>query len=686
MNANFKARLQSPLQSVGGKLFLLLFVTTAGLTAALGWVSYTVAKGLIIDQVAGASSQTIVQAADKLDFLFAQYESLSRQLLVDQELKEDLQLVSRPDADYGLKSQAENRIRRKLDAIVSSDRRLLRVMLIPRTLDIAQTYRTSGSSSILINEANAGTLKAIIEADGDIRWLPVQKKGLYTLNAEPTLTMGRLLKNAQRPEAEYILTLEIKSQALTDILSNVRLGQTGEISLVTGDGKVVYAAETAALEQVSDILGRRGDQEEGAFNSREEDGVERLVVHKRLQTAKWQLAGRTPVSDFVQDTDKLLTITVAMTLLAIVLAAAVGYIVVRLVGKPLTLLCRLMEEGERGNLTVRTDFRSQDEIGRLGQSFNRMMQQIRTLVEQTNRSAQEVLRTAAELSEVSQNTALSAREIAAATGEIAHGAGSTAAAAEKGSLLTERIGLTTAEVALSNGRMGEASGRVQQVSVQGTACMNVLVEKTDENARLTHTIVDKVDRLKASASSMRQILDVLNNLTKQTNILSLNAAIEAARAGSAGKGFMVVAEEIRKLADQSRNSIQVVSGITETIRQEMEETVRFLLTANPMFEDQRNAVKEAAAIFGQVMEETTRYMEQLGASSASVEQLVESQHELSAAMGCVSSVVEETTASTEEVASLSASQLAISERIVGLSARLEDLSGQLKLSLVTFRT
>src|SRR3981081_2815600 len=110
---------------------------------------------------------------------------------------------------------------------------------------------------------------------------------------------------------------------------------------------------------------------------------------------------------------------------------------------------------------------------------------------------------------------------------------------------------------------------------------------------MIRSMVDKVDNLKDSTRSIRKILDVLNNMTKQTNILSLNGTIDAARAGASGKGFMVVADEIRKLADQSRQSIDVVGQITETITKEIDETVKVLSNATPIFQEQIESVKEA---------------------------------------------------------------------------------------------
>ena len=134
---------------------------------------------------------------------------------------------------------------------------------------------------------------------------------------------------------------------------------------------------------------------------------------------------------------------------------------VRMIARPLGKLNLLMKEGAKGNLNVRTDHKSQDEIGQLSASFNDMMEQITGLVQQTSNTAQEVLRTATELSDASKKTAISAKEIAVATEEIANGASSLAVEAERGGDLTNNISKQMQMVVSANEEMGKSARHVE---------------------------------------------------------------------------------------------------------------------------------------------------------------------------------------------------------------------------------
>jgi methyl-accepting chemotaxis protein len=154
-------------RSVGVKLFVILFCTIVLLSSVLGLTSYYAAKRIITDEVAAASSQSIVQAADKLDFLFAEYEALSRQFAVDSALKSDMETVHNPGAGTVAKVAAEERIRRKLDSVRGSDERLLGVRLVARSMVDAESYKSTGISGVRSDEGVLARMKEIDNGKGN---------------------------------------------------------------------------------------------------------------------------------------------------------------------------------------------------------------------------------------------------------------------------------------------------------------------------------------------------------------------------------------------------------------------------------------------------------------------------------------------------------------------------------------
>ena len=147
---------------------------------------------------------------------------------------------------------------------------------------------------------------------------------------------------------------------------------------------------------------------------------------------------------------------------------------------------------------------------------------------------------------------------------------------------------------------------------------------------------------------------------------------------------MVVADEIRKLADQSRQSIDIVGQFTDTIQVEIDETVKVLSEAYPLFQEQITSVKEADLIFKNVQNNMGGFIHQLDSVTESIQQLEHSQNTLSQAMSSVSAVSQQSSATSEEVASLSTEQLSVSQGLVDLAEKLELLSKDLKKSLSNF--
>ena len=683
--------IMNPLHSVGMKLFLTFFVSFVAIVVIMGVYSYSTSKQILQEKVAGASQQMIIQAKEKLDLIFGQYESLSLQFVLDQDFhKTMLEYINAEDGSFE-ELFAKQDLQKKLQSHLFTDESLYGFHF----------YQTDGNhvlsavSTTDVNKVSEDNIsreawfQTAVQNGGKAVWIATWKDG-FSGHGLPTFGLIRVVRDTVTTKDSIVLLMEIKMEALHNELAKIDMGNTDEKLVIDEFNQIIYAEDASMLGQSSKVNipldpETAATQISGSFISADATGAERLFVFdKSTDKTGWYIVGSVEVGELTRDMNRIFFLTIVMTLVAAVVAGLIGYFIIRTIGNPLKNLAVLMQKGQEGDLSVRTQVKSRDEIGQLGDSFNRMMEQLKALVEQTSISAQEVLATSTELSVVSKKTAMSAKEISVATEQIAGGASTLAVEAEKGNELTQNIGEQMKQVVQKNLEMGQAASEVGKVSEQGIQYMAELIEKTKATEQMTRSMVEKVEKLKESTASIRKILDVMTNVTQQTNILSLNAAIEASRAGAAGKGFMVVADEIRKLADQSRESIGVVGEITETIQREIDETVAVLSEAYPLFQEQTASVKEADQIFKNVQEEMEKFIRHLDEATHSVQQLEEAQKVLSEAMANVSAVSEEASATSQEVASLTVEQLGASDGLVQLAEQLETLSKSLQESLSRF--
>jgi methyl-accepting chemotaxis protein len=506
-------------------------------------------------------------------------------------------------------------------------------------------------------------------------------------NEEKDIAMVRSLKNLGS-ESSYIIMIVMKNTLLQEAFKSVQLGDGSRIQLVTPEGTVVASSDPKDEGKPSEFSFIKESKKDNTnLDVQDTSGKPILAVLNPMLHADWKLAGVVPTEELVKEARPILLTTFISAAGAALLAIFIGIWMVRMIARPLARLKNLMVQGAGGDLSVRTEYTSKDEIGQLSASFNLMMERITELVSQTTETARDVLETAGELGEASRKTAISAKEIAAATEEIAGGAGSLALEAERGNELTDVIATQMQTVISANSEMDEAARGVGEASAQGAKQLTDLLDQTSRTGEKTSALVDRVNNLKETVFSVIKVLDVMKSITQQTNILSLNATIEAARAGEAGKGFMVVAGEVRQLADQSKQSIALVAGITDKIINEMNETEAVLSEVAPLFKEQISSVKNTSDIFVSVKGQMDEFITSLESVTTAISSLNHSQVVLSEAMGNVSAVAEQSSATSEEVASLSNEQQNVSDQLVSLSGKLESASGQLKdkLSLFTIK-
>lgn len=664
-------------RSVGAKLFILFFVTIVTLVVGLGAVSYSISKSIVKDKLAESTLQTVTQTGDKLESYMQDFQDLSMRVSLDTDVQEGIQKLA-SSSDVEISSKAREQVSTAMGHYFALNRSL-QVMALYDPKGALITG--SGASSFILQVGDQPWFAKTLEANGKAVWLDSKVGGLVNAKV-PSFGLARVLRDSKTTEISAVLLFEIKLDSLSSQLALLKLGESAELYVVGGQKKAIYASDKKQIEQASPAYLEAAA--EPSFFAQDAVGESRLVVQYPLKSNGWRLFGTVAEKELTDETAKIFTATWVTAIVALLIAAAIGVIAMRIISKPLQQVRQLMQEGAEGKLSVRANMRRRDEMGQLADGFNNMMEQITGLVRQSRQSAQAVLMTSGELHGASGKTSQSAQHIVKATEEIAAGASSLALEAEKGYSHTYDMGEHMKQMVEANDTMDRYAHEVLEAGEQGVSQMQSLIADTSVMENMIRSAVDKVEQLQGSAVSIRRIVLMLDNMMKQTNILSLNAAIEASRAGAAGKGFMVVADEIRNLADQSKQAIQEVGAVAEQIQSEIGDSVEALSKAYPFFQRQATSVQDAGVTFRHVQQHMERFIGQLAEVNRYVQSLNESQHILAASMSNVSAFAEQSSATTEEVVALSAEQSHVSDRLVQLSKELQDVSKSLEQSLAKF--
>jgi methyl-accepting chemotaxis protein len=250
---------------------------------------------------------------------------------------------------------------------------------------------------------------------------------------------------------------------------------------------------------------------------------------------------------------------IIMVLVSLGIAAFTAYQSVTAITKPLAKVNELLKIASSGDLTHRLDDSSTDEFGVLSKNCNALIQNLKTLIEGIHGRAEQLAAASGETSSVTEQTTRSIQEQKSQISQVA------AATTEMHS--TSQLVLQSADDTLKQiGQADNEAEKVKQISMENKRTIEVLARDVQEAA-------DVINKLHEDSASIGGILDVIRGVADQTNLLALNAAIEAARAGEQGRGFAVVADEVRTLASRTQKSTQEINSMIEVLQAGAEKAV-----------------------------------------------------------------------------------------------------------------
>lgn len=358
----------------------------------------------------------------------------------------------------------------------------------------------------------------------------------------------------------------------------------------------------------------------------------------------------------------------------------------RRISRPLSDIVAAADAIAAGDLSQKElSYRGQDEVAELVCSFARMTDNLRDLVLQVAKASEQLASSSQQLTASAEQSSLASGQVADTVSEVAAGAASQVTATNQSVAavegMTAAIGHITQTVSAVSAQSDATAGAAQagdEAVGRATEQMDVINQSVSRTTGVVRSLGD-------SSQQIGEIVSVITGIAAQTNLLALNAAIEAARAGEAGRGFAVVADEVRKLAEQSQEAAQKIGAIIRDIQSEtvaavgaMEKGMEEVAVGTQVISATGDRFRE---IVGKVRGLDTNIRE----ISQAAGQLSKASTEVAQAVGSVKSVAADTAASTQTISAAVEEQSATMEQIAASSQALSDMATDLQKVVAKFR-
>lgn len=487
------------------------------------------------------------------------------------------------------------------------------------------------------------------------------------------------------------MIVDIKKDAILDILTNFNLGEGSYVGIITPDNQemVVEGKDITKEEEgksktqnnvVKESIYKDQDFYKDALKSEKNSGKDYvryngktyLFTYEKIGRSGIMLCSMVPQSVIVAQANSIRVLTIVMVVISCIIAMIVGTLISKGFSKSINLSIKELAKVSKGDLTVEFRTNRRDEFALLYGSCNDMLANIRGLIMEVESvydalsvSLNKVNTSSTTFSETTKDIQTSVHEIETGVGEQTESA--TDCLNEMDSLFT-KINVVND----NTNEIGSIAASTQVAINSGLTSMDNLNAKTKSTTDITDSVIQTIKELSVHSKNIGQIVNSINDIAEETNLLSLNASIEAARAGAAGKGFSVVATQIRKLADQCLASAGKISNIVTEITEATTEAVNTAQTAEEIVDEQVEAVAATAHSFQtlkQHIEKLSEYLESIQSSSKDMEASGSSTLN---SMENISAILEETLASVTSVANVTDKQ---SEALTSL----DDASSQLMI-------
>lgn len=432
---------------------------------------------------------------------------------------------------------------------------------------------------------------------------------------------------------------------------------------------------------VEQMLGEPSGRAEYTYNNDTQ-----LLYFEKVPNTNWVVATSISKSAAFAELTSSKQLYISFIVVFTLLLAAVAYLISLKALKPLLNMKKSAQLLAAGDLTVQVPVKGKDEIAQLGSSFNAMSASLNQLIQQVDQSAQLVQTSSKTMYKDASGSNEIAGQISTVIEEIAKGAGDQAQSVQSGAEMVSEINTVIDQIADETRQAAVTILDVNQAMESGKGAIARQTDLSEAGKESTERVEESNELLLSKIGEISKITGSIQAIAAQTNLLALNAAIEAARAGENGKGFAVVATEVRKLAEQSSQSVSGIDQLLSELHAAGEQSAAELEQFRRNSAAQLDSMEETAASFDRIRESVDEIILKINSVTSGITELKSGAAQVSDVITGLAAVAEESAASTEEAASSTMEQSLSIENISDAARELSDHADQLLKEISRFNT